>query len=850
MSFFRDLRRSYFEFRQGAGGTVIRGPRLVCQKGKVRGYVERLCFTPKQTRVEGWADVACIRVTDAGGREIARSTPSIGRSDVQSALGTARNDYGFNISLPAMQQPCMMHVSQGDMSISVVLPRPSAMAMLWAELRLLRRYMITLPLILPDAVLWLRRRDVAARRRIGAVLRGADTARPMLDMATLAGPAWNGTSRDPITIVMPVYQRLDLIDEAIGRVLDHTDLPWHLVAVEDASPDRAVAECLREWQARLTPTRMTLIENARNLGFVGSVNRALDVARRRGHDVVLLNTDALVPKGWASRLLMPMRTHARIASVTPLSNDAEIANVPSPCAPMSLRPGEGDALDDCARKLASAGAVADVPTGVGFCMAMNIKMLQRIPQLDTVFGKGYGEEVDWCQRAAALGWRNVLNAGVFVEHRGGQSFGSALKQTLMRQNGALISKRYPQFDQQVQTFLRNDPLLAHRLKLGIALACHRARDQSQRLSVFLGHGLGGGAEVYLAQRLQQQIDLVGHAVVIRAMPDTTWQIELHGQSKVSLGVTEHITDLVPLFSELSGLHVVYSCGVGACRPEDIPTALRRISGQPDSTLEVAFNDYFPLSPSYTLLDSDGFFRGLPLDPDDGAHQFHRSDRQPIMLPEWTTSWGAMLQAAERLTTFSPSSAALVARAWPELEDRIVMEPHKVPHSVPAILPRRERGQIVIGVLGNINRAKGAEVLVQLSRALAASGRGKLVLIGNIEPGYKLTAPSTVLGSYRIEQLPELVAKHGITRWFFPSVWPETFSYAVHEMISTQLPVWSFDLGGQADAVADALRRGHQGGLISLEAGCHDIAKVVRCLVGPLSELDEGLLDFDAHVHVA
>ena len=39
---------------------------------------------------------------------------------------------------------------------------------------------------------------------------------------------------------------------------------------------------------------------------------------------------------------------------------------------------------------------------------------------------------------------------------------------------------------------------------------------------------------------------------------------------------------------------------------------------------------------------------------------------------------------------------------------------------------------------------------------------------------------------------------GINMFFFPSVWPETFSYVVAEMIALGLPIVAFDLGAPAE----------------------------------------------------
>ena len=56
-----------------------------------------------------------------------------------------------------------------------------------------------------------------------------------------------------------------------------------------------------------------------------------------------------------------------------------------------------------------------------------------MPEFDTTFGRGYGEEVDWCQKVRALGGRHLGLPGLFVEHRGGESFGSEEKLKLVEE---------------------------------------------------------------------------------------------------------------------------------------------------------------------------------------------------------------------------------------------------------------------------------------------------------------------------------------------------------------------------------------------------------------------------------
>ena len=119
--------------------------------------------------------------------------------------------------------------------------------------------------------------------------------------------------------------------------------------------------------------------------------------------VVLVNSDVTLPSGWASRLIAPLLADGTIASVTPLSNEGELMGAPHACAGVALRNTEVDVIDAGLKPHARATDLPSLPTGTGFCMALSPHWLAEVPRFDESFGRGYGEEVDWCQRIRALG---------------------------------------------------------------------------------------------------------------------------------------------------------------------------------------------------------------------------------------------------------------------------------------------------------------------------------------------------------------------------------------------------------------------------------------------------------------
>ena len=213
---------------------------------------------------------------------------------------------------------------------------------------------------------------------------------------------------------------------------------------------------------------------------------------------------------------------------------------------------------------------------------------------------------------------------------------------------------------------------------------------------------------------------------------------------------------------------------------------------------------------------------MPTTNTDPAHRVFRADGTEADLGAWRAAWRSLLRAANVITVFSENSRGLVAQAYPEYEAKLNVTPHTLLEELPATKPGQSKdGKPVIGILGNIGYPKGADIVRGLSEKLAQQGGARLVVIGNVDPAYLPPKSTIVHGDYRVSDIPALIARYGISQWFIPSIWPETFSYTTHETLATGLPVWSFDLGAQGDRVAAAAFERGQGGTISLELASAD-----------------------------
>ena len=95
-------------------------------------------------------------------------------------------------------------------------------------------------------------------------------------------------------------------------------------------------------------------------------------------------------------------------------------------------------------------------------MYLRRQALNQVGDFDeNAFGRGYGEENDWCLRATEKGWKHLLAADVFVYHAGGASFGDEARDY---QANALkvISERYPEYERDIAQFVEADPIEAAR----------------------------------------------------------------------------------------------------------------------------------------------------------------------------------------------------------------------------------------------------------------------------------------------------------------------------------------------------------------------------------------------------
>lgn len=287
-------------------------------------------------------------------------------------------------------------------------------------------------------------------REIRDVSTGTSLDAPNWSDTMEAETLFSGEATVAVTVIIAVHKDFQATQACLKSLMDDaTEVKRRIIVIDDASPDPAIEALLADAAAQ---GFVTLLKNETNRGFVGSVNRALRLVG--GEDVVILNSDTVVPPRWLDRLHVVAQS-ASIGSITPLSNNGELVSVPGAfranpfCGPASVA-----AMDACASSL--AGSLVDIPNGVGFCLYLCHRALKVVGLLSPRFGRGYLEDVEYCLRIARAGLRNVCATSVFVGHQGGASFG-ADRDYLVAANSARLVAQCPEIEERTRAFMKLDP---------------------------------------------------------------------------------------------------------------------------------------------------------------------------------------------------------------------------------------------------------------------------------------------------------------------------------------------------------------------------------------------------------
>lgn len=605
-----------------------------------------------------------------------------------------------------------------------------------------------------------------------------------------------------VVVVMPVYKGYDETLRAIHAVLSEPQAAaFELMVLNDRSPDATLTEELRGLSDRKL---FRYYENPENLGFVGTVNRALSMCGSR--DVILLNSDTIVFGDWLDRLLAHADADPRVGTITPMSNNATICSYPDPnrnnVIALEVSPRDLDGF----AAACNAGQGVEVPTGVGFCFYMRGALIKAVGALDVEsFGKGYGEENDYCMRILKAGYKNVFATDVFVYHSGKISF-SELYDSEYGAGQSALHRKHPDYLIRVARYVAADPAADSRLRLDLF---RLARSLGPASAIFVVHSQGGGASVH-ADHLARRLEAEGVSVVYFVVSDDE-TIEIVPFDATSIytpairflsvaddyGIIEGFIDwLAPRFLHV---HAFYGLSWHATT-----VFMELLESRPERRV-VTLHDYSSVCVRNHLVNREGNYCALP----DGRPCANCTKKESVYAAGTSHAarsarFRTFYAAADSLIAPSHDARRRIADLFGSLP--ITVKPHEEDLALTP-LKRDDRLRTVrrVGIIGAIGAHKGSGVVYSLALdARARDLRIAYYIIGYSDMPEKMAAVGvTETGRYlKPENACETMEALDIDLIFIPSIWPETYCYTLSIPLAAKVPVAVFDLGAPADRLRD------------------------------------------------
>ena len=208
-----------------------------------------------------------------------------------------------------------------------------------------------------------------------------------------------------ISIIIPVWNQLDMTHECIQAIKDHTE-NYEIIVIDNGSDIAFVSPFTGFNDLRV-------IRNESNKGFSVAANQGIKAAR--GDVIVLFNNDIVCTPRWAERLVGWLDEFDIVAPMTNFGGNLQ---------QVVIRPYQSrDELDEAAKEFSkeNEGLYRDVNWTV-VSMFIKKSIFDDIGYLDESLWPCCGEDIDFCFRAREAGYRIGIARDVYVHHGVSQTF--------------------------------------------------------------------------------------------------------------------------------------------------------------------------------------------------------------------------------------------------------------------------------------------------------------------------------------------------------------------------------------------------------------------------------------------
>jgi len=618
-----------------------------------------------------------------------------------------------------------------------------------------------------------------------------------------------------VDIIIPIYNAFDDLVQCIASIRKWTDLTRHrLVLIDDCSTDERMGAYLEEQQ----DDHCIVIYNQTNQGFSWNINTG--IAQSQERDVILLNSDTVVTKNWLQKLLQCAYADAWTATVTPLSNNATLCSVPYFCRENKLPRGYTTDTYAALVENVSLNKYPTIPVANGFCMLIKREIIQIIGNFDAgSFGKGYGEENDFCYRAIEVGYHHVMCDNTFILHTGTSSFEGNEKKKYIHEHEKILDERYPQLMQEVRVHCKDNPtgIISHNIRMRTKLEnCKKRntvmyllqadfRDGAQdnvggtQLHVKdLVHGLRGTYNVLVAARNFDYLNVTFYA----EKEELFYQFYIGPRQEFELFRSSRLACLFGRILDafaVGCVHIHHTAGLSLELYYEAKK--RRIA------ILTTFHDYYCVCPNVKLLDDrKKVCTGQKQEHCRKCLKKQKGVAETLdYIKEWRKQQLEAVSLSEKVIVPSEHTAQIIQSYYPDLERKMLVISHGLDQ--PDAEKRKhtpfEKQTFHIAFLGALNAAKGFEMAVSL---IKKESRGiDWYLFGYFEqsvPELERKKNFHNIGPYQRDELPKLIKQYQIDLVCILPIWQETFCYTLSEAIQAGVPVLATQIGAVGARVTE------------------------------------------------
>jgi GT2 family glycosyltransferase len=226
-----------------------------------------------------------------------------------------------------------------------------------------------------------------------------------------------------LSILIVSWNVRDLLRDCLRSIeRGRGDLDVEVIVVDSASADGSAAMVAAEFPW------VTLLPQTDNVGFPRGNNIAL--AQARGDSLLLLNPDTVVLDDALTVLVDYLRAYPDVGVVGPqlLNPDGSVQSSRRRFPTLATGFLESTWLEGVAPGVLRRYYALDLPDDataevewlVGACLMVPRAVYERVGGLDEGYYM-YSEELDWCRRIRADGWRVVYHPAARVVHHVGKS---------------------------------------------------------------------------------------------------------------------------------------------------------------------------------------------------------------------------------------------------------------------------------------------------------------------------------------------------------------------------------------------------------------------------------------------